>query len=92
MVLRDPRNHRRFYLTYATMTVKRDVIGRGFFLGGIHINPSDAIEGYFSHLFFYCDKATINGLLSQYGDITDGDFLWMTTGIRIGSGYGHSTG
>ena len=40
-VLRDPKDHRRFYLTYATMTVKRDVMSKGFFLDGIHIKPSD---------------------------------------------------
>ena len=31
-VLHDARDRRRFYLTYATMGVKRDVMGRGFYL------------------------------------------------------------
>ena len=45
-VLHDPRDRRRFYLTYATMTVTRDVMGRVFLLGGIHIRPTgDDIEG-----------------------------------------------
>ena len=86
-VLRDPRDRRRFYLTYATMTVKRDVMGRVFFLGGIHIRPTDdAIEGYIPYPPFYCDKQTLDGLLNTYGTVTDGDFVRTTDGIRI-AGY-----
>ena len=86
-VLHDPRDRRRFYLMYATMTVKRDVMGRGFFLGGIHIRPTeDAIEGYIPYRPFYCDKQTLDGLLNAYGAVTDGDFVRTTDGIRI-SGY-----
>ena len=86
-VLRDPRDRRRFYLTYATTTVQRDVMSPGFFLGGIHIRPTDnAIEGYISYPPFYCDKQTLDGLLNHYGTVTDGDFVRTTDGIRI-AGY-----
>ena len=55
-VLRDPRDH-RFYLTYATITVCLD---------GIHIKPTDdVIKEYISKLPFYCDKATMDGLLTE---------------------------
>ena len=65
------------------MTVKRDVMGRGFFLGGIHISPTDDTnEGYIPYPPFYCDRSSIDGLLSRYGDVTDSDFVanrrWRT--------------
>ena len=41
-------------MTYATMTVKRDVMG--FPPGGIHISPTDdTIVGYIPYLHFYTD-------------------------------------
>ena len=46
-VLRDPRDRRRFYVTYATMDAKRDMMGRGFYLDRINIRPTaDTIVGY----------------------------------------------
>ena len=45
------RDNIQFYLAYATMTVERDVMGKGFHLGGIHIRPTDdVIEGYIPYL------------------------------------------
>ena len=76
-VLHDPMDRRRFYLTNATMTVKRDVMGRGFFVGGIHIRPiDDAIEGYIPCSPFYCGKQTMGGLLNASGQ------LWTVTLYR----------
>ena len=86
-VLRDPRDRQRFYLTYATTTVQRDVMGRGFFLGGIHIRPTDnANEGYIPYPPFYCDRQTLDRLLNAYGTVMDGDFVRTMDGIRI-AGY-----
>ena len=86
-VLHDPRDRRRFYLTYATMDVKRDVMGRGFYLGGIHIRPTDdTIVGYIPFPPFYCDKQILDGLLIAYGTVTDGDFVRTEGGVRI-AGY-----
>ena len=74
-VLRDPRDRWGFYLTYATTTVQRDVMGRVFFLGGIHIRPIDnAIKGYIPYPPFYCDKQTLDGLLHIYGTVTDAGY------------------
>ena len=65
------------------MDVKRDVMGRGFYLGGIHIRPTDDIIPYPP---FYCDKQILDGLLTAYGTVTDGDFVRTADGIRI-AGY-----
>ena len=70
-------------MTYATITVKRDVMGRVFFLGGIHIRPTDdAIEGNIRYPPFYCDKQTLDGLLNAFGTVRDGDFV-RTTDFRV---------
>ena len=40
-VLRDPKDRRRLYLTFATLDHKRTVEQRGFMLRDLHIRPSD---------------------------------------------------
>ena len=88
-VFHDPRDNRRSYQTCALMTVKRNVMGGGFYFGGIHIKPTDdAVEGYIPYPPFYCDKSTIDGRLAQYGDVTDGGFVRTSTGVRISQATG----
>ena len=36
-------DNRRFYLTYGTGEIKRFVMGKGFFLGSIHIRAFDDV-------------------------------------------------
>ena len=48
------------------------VMGKGFLLGGINIKPCvDAIEGYIPFPPFYLDKTTLDGLLTEYGELRD---------------------
>ena len=83
----DPRDNRRFYMTYTTMNVKHDVMHKGFYLGGIHIRPTDdVIEGYLPNPPFYSDKSTLDALLSRYRNVTKGDFVRTDDGVRI-AGY-----
>ena len=86
-VLRDPRDNRRFYLTYRTMDMKLTVTGRGFHLGGIFIRPEDnTTEGYIPYPPYYMDKRTLDDLLTEYGQLTHSDFTTTDNGTRI-AGY-----
>ena len=69
------------------LDVKRDVMGRRFYLDSIHIRPTnDTIVGYIAYPPSYYDKQILGGLLTSYWTITDGDFVRTAGSIRI-AGY-----
>jgi hypothetical protein len=86
-VLRDPRDNRRYYLTYRTFDIKRHVSGRGFTLGSVVIRPTDdTTEGYIPYPPYYIDKQSLDTLLTEYGDVVRSAFTTTDDGVRV-AGY-----
>ena len=83
-VLRDPKEWRRFYLTFTTLANKNMVETRGFHIGDLHIKPSDgSITGYIPHPPYFVDQATMTNLLARYGAVTKTAFVSTPDGVRV---------
>ena len=86
-VLRDPRDPRRFYVTYKTEFMKRYATRKGFHIGHIHIKPTDGTTtGYIPFPPYYIDEKTLQELLAPYGRLVMGDFVKTKLNTRI-AGY-----
>ena len=86
-VLRDPKDRRRFYLTFVSFTLKCMVEETGFKLGTVVIKPTDGtVHGYVPFPPYYIDIATLNSLISQSGQLVSSSFVCTADGIRI-AGY-----
>ena len=84
-VIRDPDDHRRFYVTYRTQQMKTHTTGKGYYIGDLHIRPTDDyLTGYIPHPPYYIDRQTLDHLLSSYGTIKEASFVTTPRNIRIG--------
>ena len=84
-VIRDPDDHRRFYVTYRTQQMKTRTTGKGYYIGDLHIRPTDAyLIGYIPHPPYYIDRQTLDHLLSSYGTIKGASFVATPRNTRIG--------
>ena len=86
-VLRDPRDSRRFYLTYRTDELRQYATRKGFYVGSLHIKPTDgSTNGYIPFPPYYIDEGTLRELLTPYGIIVTGGFVETALHTRI-AGY-----
>ena len=86
-VLRDPRDSRRFYLTYRTNALKTTVTRKGYYIKDLHIKPTDdTTSGYIPFPPYYIDQSTLDTLLQPYGRDVSGEFVKTKLGTRI-AGY-----
>ena len=84
-VIRDPDDHRRFYVTYRTQQMKTHTTGKGYYIGDLHIRPTDDyLTGYIPHPPYYIDRQTLDHLLSSYGTIKEASFVTTPRNTRIG--------
>ena len=84
-VVRDVHENRRFYITYTTAGMKRQVAGVGFKLGSVTIPPEDDLtEGYIPYPPHYCDSTSLRRLLQPYGTVHTDRFQTSPGGTRIG--------
>ena len=84
-VLRDPRDARRFYVTYRTLDRKMTATRKGFYIGTTHIKPTDGnTTGYIPFPPYYIDKLTLDELLTPYGHVVTGEFVETALHTRIG--------
>ena len=69
-VLVDPKDSRRFYLTYRTDKLKQYATGKGFYVKHLHIKPTDnTTHGYIPFPPYYIDESTLQDLLKPYGTL-----------------------
>ena len=69
-VLGDPKDSRRFYLTYRTDKLKQYATGKGFYVKHLHIKPTDnTTHGYIPFPPYYIDESTLQDLLKPYGTL-----------------------
>ena len=86
-VLRDPKDSRRFYLTYRTDDLRQTATRKGFFIKHLHIKPTDgSTNGYIPFPPYYIDEETLRELLTPYGTIVTGGFVETKLHTRI-AGY-----
>ena len=86
-VLRDPKDSRRFYLTYRTNELKQYATGKGFYVQNLHIKPTDnTTNGYIPFPPYYIDESTLQDLLKPYGTLVTGGFVKTSLNTRI-AGY-----
>ena len=86
-VLRDPKDRRRFYVTYTTIDNKQHALGKGFTIGNTVIKPSDnTIDGYIPFPPYYIDLDTLDTLLRPYGELVRSSFVQTTARTRV-AGY-----
>ena len=84
-VIRDQDDHRRFYVTYRTQQMKMHTTGKGYYIGDLHIRPTDDyLTGYIPHPPYYIDRQTLDHLLSSYGTIKEASFVTTPRNTRIG--------
>ena len=85
-VVRDIHENQRFYITYTTAGMKRQVAGVGFKLGSVVIPPEvDLAEGYIPYPPHYCDSTSLRRLLKPYDTVHTDRFQTSPGGTRIGS-------
>ena len=86
-VIRDPRDRRRFYVTYKTAELKTYATRQGFYIGQTYIKPTDGTTtGYIPFPPYYIDATTLDRLLGHYGTDVVGDFV-RTAQNTIIAGY-----
>ena len=86
-VLRDPKDRRRFYITYRTTDMKQTAVRKGFYIGDIHIKPTDdTTDGYIPFPPYYVDQQTLDQLLRTYGELVSSSFIHTTHNTRV-AGY-----
>ena len=86
-VLRDPKDNRRFYITYKTTDMKHYAMGKGFTIGNLHIKPRpDTTDGYIPFPPYYVDITTLDQLLRPYGELISSSFVTTKQNTRI-AGY-----
>ena len=84
-VIRDPNDHRRFYITYRTQQMKMRTTEKGYYIGDLHIRPTDDyLTGYIPHPPYYNGRQTLDHLLSSYGTIKGASFVTTPRNTRIG--------
>ena len=86
-VIRDPDDHRRFYVTYRTQQMKTRTTGKGYYIGDLHIRPTDDyLTGYIPHPPppYYIDRQTLDDLLSSFGTVKEASFVSTPRNTRIG--------
>ena len=84
-VIRDPDDHRRFYVTYRTQQMKTRTTGKGYYIGDLHIRPTDDyLTGYIPHPPYYTDRQTLDDLLSSFGTVKETSFVTTDRNTRIG--------
>ena len=84
-VIRDPDDHRRFYVTYRTQQMKTRTTGKGYYIGDLHIRPTDDyLTGYIPHPPYYIDRQTLDDLLSSFGTVKETSFVTTERNTRIG--------
>ena len=84
-VIRDPDDHRRFYVTYRTQQMKTRTTGKGYYIGDLHIRPTDDyLTGYIPHPPYYIDRQTLDDLLSSFGTVKETSFVTTDRNTRIG--------
>ena len=84
-VIRDPDDHGRFYVTYRTQQMKTRTTGKGYYIGDLHIRPTDDyITGYIPHPPYYIDRQTLDYLLSSFGTVKEASFVTTPRNTRIG--------
>ena len=84
-VIRDLDEHRRFYVTYRTQQMKTRTTGKGYYIGDIHIRPTDDyLTGYIPHPPYYIDRQTLDTLLSSFGTVKETSFVTSDRNTRIG--------
>ena len=72
-VPRDPKDSRRFYLTYRTDDLRQYTTRKGFYIKHLHIKPTDgSTNGYIPFPSYYIDEETLRELLQSYGTIVTG--------------------
>ena len=86
-VLRDPKDRRRFYVTYTTSAQKQHALGKGFHIGDIHIKPQDdKIDGYIPFPPYYIDLDSLNALIQDHGELVSSSFVQTANKTRV-AGY-----
>ena len=84
-VILEPDDHRRFYVTYRTQQMKTRTTGRGYYIGDLHIRPTDDyLTGYIPHPPYYIDRQTLDDLLSSFGTVKETSFVTTDRSTRIG--------
>ena len=86
-VLRDPKDRRRFYVTYTTSALKQHALGKGFHIGDVHIKPQDdKIDGYIPFPPYYIDLDSLNALIQDHGELVSSSFVQTANKTRV-AGY-----
>ena len=86
-VLRDPKDRRRFYVTYRTAHLKQHALGKGFTIGNISIKPQDdTLHGYIPFPPYYVDFTTMDNLITEHGELVSSSFVETPHHVRV-AGY-----
>ena len=74
-VIQEPLDKRRFYVTFKSVEIKRQVTRTGYRIGTITIPPEASdVQGFIPDVPHYLSKDDVIEILSRYGDVKSGSF------------------
>ena len=74
-VIQEPLDKRRFYVTFKSVEIKRQVTRTGYKIGNIKIPPEASdVQGFIPDVPHYLSEEDVKEILSRYGDVKSGSF------------------